>query len=54
MERIFPRGTWPVMLTPFNKKGAVDYAGLKALTNGISTKVAVAFLLTASQVRCSF
>ena len=32
MERIFPRGTWPVMLTPFNKKGAVDYAGLKALT----------------------
>ena len=29
----FPSGVWPVMLTPFDKDGAVDYPGLKALVD---------------------
>lgn len=28
----FPRGVWPVMLTPFTDENKVDYAGLKNLT----------------------
>ncbi len=31
-ETRFPGGVWPVMLTPFTKTGAVDYEGLKQLT----------------------
>ncbi len=29
----FPSGVWPVMLTPFDKDGALDYPGLKALVD---------------------
>ncbi|MDO5352087.1 MAG: dihydrodipicolinate synthase family protein [Succinatimonas sp.] len=32
MELNFPSGIWPEMLTPFKESGAIDYAGLKALT----------------------
>lgn len=32
-EMKFPGGVWPVMLTPFTKEGAVDYEGLKSLTD---------------------
>ncbi|MCM1044866.1 MAG: dihydrodipicolinate synthase family protein [Candidatus Gastranaerophilales bacterium] len=31
--RKFPGGVWPVMLTPFQPNGEVDYEGLKALTD---------------------
>ncbi|MBP3543418.1 MAG: dihydrodipicolinate synthase family protein [Lachnospiraceae bacterium] len=31
-EMRFPGGVWPVMLAPFTKTGAVDYEGLKQLT----------------------
>lgn len=32
-ETRFPGGVWPVMLTPFTESGAVDYEGLRKLTD---------------------
>lgn len=33
MNRSFPGGVWPVMLTPFTAEGAVDYSALDALVD---------------------
>lgn len=32
MKNNFPGGVWPVMLTPFDKNGEVDYLALEKLT----------------------
>lgn len=29
----FPKGVWPVMLTPFTQEGAIDWDGVDAITN---------------------
>ena len=41
MEKEFPGGSWPVMLTPYTDKNEIDYDALKELVdwyieNGVS------------------
>lgn len=33
LKKIFPKGIWPVMLTPFTKSGAVDYEHIQDLVD---------------------
>ena len=33
MKKIFPNGMWPVMLTPLEDNGNVDYLALEELIN---------------------
>ena len=33
MEKKFPNGMWPVMLTPLQQNGDVDYPALEELIN---------------------
>ena len=46
MEKEFPGGSWPVMLTPYTDKNEIDYDALKELVdwyieNGVSGMFAV-------------